>query len=349
MHFFRFRDTQLPVEQDIDVPKIAQDIIQPRTVDCDLRHPQIAEQLVEVPTILSFASLQQQTAEHIVDNPVPHGRGGSGGGGLHGFSQSRILQCSWPSSSLTIQRSGGLLVFLPEQDSTALVAEQLVHNPLRSGGLRIEHLVPGGSVHGSRPDQSSTAFGRAEHLVLGGSLHGIRPDQGSTAFFGARHVHHQDFSQGQSSTAVRRDGGPGGGPDNFVPGQSSTALNGADDVEDLIRRSQELLEYSRREYSFRWTLRSSPHASKAIFAPNATVPPSSASSTRMYRDNGMQPEFQQSVLFFSPKVAQFQFMVRVLDIPVVCRVLTLVVDMAVARTLLVLPVTTHLSLCSFCL
>ena len=37
-------------------------------------------------------------------------------------------------------------------------------------------------------------------------------------------------------------------------------------------------------------------------------------------------EFQQSVLFFSLKVPQFQFMIRVLDIPVVCRVVTLVVD-----------------------
>ena len=42
-------------------------------------------------------------------------------------------------------------------------------------------------------------------------------------------------------------------------------------------------------------------------------------------------------------------MIRVLDVPVVCRVVTLVVDMAVARSRLVLPVTMHVSLCSFCL
>ena len=42
-------------------------------------------------------------------------------------------------------------------------------------------------------------------------------------------------------------------------------------------------------------------------------------------------------------------MIRVLDVPVVCRVVTLVVDMAVARSRLVLPVTMHFSLCSFCL
>ena len=203
--FFRSLDTQLPVEQVIDVPKIYDDSIQPRIVDCDLRCPQIVEQLVEVPTLLSFASLQQQTAEHIVDIPVPHGRWGSGGGGLHGF--------------------------LPEQNSTVFIAEQLVDDPVRSGGLC-----------GVLPVQGSTAFGGAEHLALGGSLHG-------TGFFGAQHVHHQDFFPGQSSTAVRRDGGPVGGPQNFVPGQSSTAL-GEDDVEDLIWHSQELLEYTRREYSF---------------------------------------------------------------------------------------------------
>ena len=57
VHFFRSLDTQLPVEQVIDVPKISDDSIQPRLVDRDLRFPQTVEQLVEVPTILSFASL----------------------------------------------------------------------------------------------------------------------------------------------------------------------------------------------------------------------------------------------------------------------------------------------------
>ena len=178
---------------------------------------------MEVPTLSSFASLQQQTAEHIVDIPVPHGRWGSGGGGLHGF--------------------------LPEQNSTVFMAEQLVpDDPVRSGGLcgflplqgstAFGRAAPGGSVHGSRPDQGSTAFGRAEHLVLGGSLHG-------TGFLGAQHVHHQDFSQDRVQQRFAE-------MENLLvvlktlsPGQSSTALGGANDVEDLIRRSQELLEYTR--------------------------------------------------------------------------------------------------------
>ena len=50
--------------------------------------------------------------------------------------------------------------------------------------------------------------------------------------------------------AVFGVGRPGGGPQNFVPGQSSTAFVGADDDDELIRRSNELIEYTRREFSF---------------------------------------------------------------------------------------------------
>ena len=39
-------DIEVP-EQVIEVPKISQDSIRERLVDCDLRHPQMAEQLVE--------------------------------------------------------------------------------------------------------------------------------------------------------------------------------------------------------------------------------------------------------------------------------------------------------------
>ena len=67
----------MPVEQVFVVPKITKDMIQPRLVDCDLRQPQMAEQLAEVPTILYF--LKQRGPEQIVDIPVPRGRGSSGG------------------------------------------------------------------------------------------------------------------------------------------------------------------------------------------------------------------------------------------------------------------------------
>ena len=66
MDVLRFFDTLCPVaEQVIDVPKIIYEDIPSRT---PLREPQLAEQLVEVPTILCFL-------EQTVDIPVPRGRG----------------------------------------------------------------------------------------------------------------------------------------------------------------------------------------------------------------------------------------------------------------------------------
>ena len=77
---FRHLDLSIP-EQVVAVPKISSSSRRSRRM---LRAPQTAEQLVEVPTIAS-SSLQQQTAEQIIDIPVP-GRGGGGGrGGLQGF------------------------------------------------------------------------------------------------------------------------------------------------------------------------------------------------------------------------------------------------------------------------
>ena len=73
------------VEQVIAVPTISLDRIPQRSA---CRPPQKAEKLVEVPTIVSFSSQQQPTAEQIVDVPV-RGRGGGGGrGGVQG-SRSR--------------------------------------------------------------------------------------------------------------------------------------------------------------------------------------------------------------------------------------------------------------------
>ena len=99
-------DFRVP-EQVIEVPKIVCPRRAARTI---LDVPQTAEQLVEVPTILSFISLQQQTVEQIVDIPVP-GRE---------------------------RRSSGLQGFLPGQGSTAFrssqkriskqIVEQIVQN-----------------------------------------------------------------------------------------------------------------------------------------------------------------------------------------------------------------------------
>ena len=62
LEVFRLLDMQMPVEQAIAVPKISLDCIPQRSF---VRTPLIAEQLVEVPTVL---------AEQIVDTPVPCGR-----------------------------------------------------------------------------------------------------------------------------------------------------------------------------------------------------------------------------------------------------------------------------------
>ena len=91
MSFFKFLDTQMPFEQVIAVPKITKDMIQPRLVDCDLRQPQMAEQLAEVPTILYF--LNQRVPVQIVDIPVPRGRGSSACGGLLGFPPRQSSTC----------------------------------------------------------------------------------------------------------------------------------------------------------------------------------------------------------------------------------------------------------------
>ena len=76
------------VGQVIEMPKIPWIWTMRRFVDF-LRQPQTAEQLVEVPTIISFsmiallhALLEQRTAEQIVDNPVPRP---GGAGDLRGF------------------------------------------------------------------------------------------------------------------------------------------------------------------------------------------------------------------------------------------------------------------------
>ena len=71
LEVFRLLDTQMSVEQAIAVPKMSLDRIPQRSVDLV---PQMVEQLVEVPTVLTLPSLQQ-TAEQIVDIPVPRGRG----------------------------------------------------------------------------------------------------------------------------------------------------------------------------------------------------------------------------------------------------------------------------------
>ena len=104
-------------EQVIDVPKTPRDRTQQRACDYH-RQPQTAEQLVEVPSIVSYSSLHGNVEQN-ADIPVPLGRGGRGG--------------------LQDLRHG--------QDSTAFGGADHVDIPVpRSGGLR-----------GSRPKLASGA------------------------------------------------------------------------------------------------------------------------------------------------------------------------------------------------
>ena len=128
LDFLQKIDAPALVEQVIAVPKISLDRIPQR---CPRRRPRRAEQLVEVPTIISYSSLQQRIAEQTIDIPVPHDRSGRGGGGsLQGFSQG--------------------------QGTTAFSGAEFVDIPVPQG--RGGEVVRGG-LQGFSQGQGSTAFG----------------------------------------------------------------------------------------------------------------------------------------------------------------------------------------------
>ena len=115
-------DKQTHVEQVIAVLKISNDSIQPRLV---LRRPQMAEQLVEVPTVLSYALFQQSTAEQIIDIPVS-GRGGGGArGGLPGSRARQNSTAADEEQIVDVPARGRLPDFLPSQGSTASSSSRL--------------------------------------------------------------------------------------------------------------------------------------------------------------------------------------------------------------------------------
>ena len=64
---FRLLDTQLPDEQAVSVPKIS---CSPCPSRSRVPEPQSADQLVEVPTVLTPTRIAVQIAEQIVDTPV---------------------------------------------------------------------------------------------------------------------------------------------------------------------------------------------------------------------------------------------------------------------------------------
>ena len=116
------------------MPKISQDRIPQRFVD--RRRPQRAEQLVEVPTVVSHSSLKQQSDEQTLDIPVP-GREGSGSGGLRGFhprqgslqrtvEQIVDIRQLLPQFRVKSWRMGGVFRTYPRSKKSAEVAGRWV-------------------------------------------------------------------------------------------------------------------------------------------------------------------------------------------------------------------------------
>ena len=159
----RHLDFLIP-EQVIEVPKISQERAQRRRMVDVSRPPQTAEQLVEVPTIISYSMLR--TLEQTMDIPVPRVRGG-GGGGVQGFRPGQgspavgVEQIvEFPVPLRRRKRSGDFQGFFPGQGSTAVSGADYVDTPVphgRGGGAR-------GGLHGLSQAQGSTAVCGAEHV-----------------------------------------------------------------------------------------------------------------------------------------------------------------------------------------
>ena len=125
----RFFNTQCPVaEQVIDVPKISLEDIPARRL---CRVPQLVEQLVVVPTVVSYSAFLQRTVEQTVDNPASRGRGLRGG--IEGFfpgqgSTGAVVDIPVPR--------GDLQGFLPGQGSIASSSSLIAANEAGQGVFR---------------------------------------------------------------------------------------------------------------------------------------------------------------------------------------------------------------------
>ena len=155
LHFLRALSPD--PEQAIEVPKILPVDVPLRT---SVREPQLVEQLVEVPTIVSFSSLQR-IAEQNVDIPVV---GGSGtGGGLSGFlpgqnysmTAEQIVDNAVPRRSF----SGDLQGFPPGQSSSKRTANKIADIPVPSGGLQdFPETLQRAGVSSDLPDEANQGF-----------------------------------------------------------------------------------------------------------------------------------------------------------------------------------------------
>ena len=155
VEFMRKLDAPAMDEQVIAVPKISLDRVSKR---CPRPRTRRADQLVEVPTIISYSSLQQRNVEQTIDIPVPHDRGG--GAVEEAFKVSlvdRVQQRFVEQNSSTVPqgRGGlggeGLQSFSQEQGSTAFYGADHADFPVPHGR------VGGGGLQGFLPGQGSAA------------------------------------------------------------------------------------------------------------------------------------------------------------------------------------------------
>ena len=163
----RHLDLHIP-EQAIEVPKISSSSSRCRRSRVPV--VQTAEQLVEVPTITSYSSFLQRTVEQTIDIPVPHDRGGRGGGtGLQGFSQGQGTTARSGAEFVNIpvpglggeSSRGGLQGSRARQNSIARAVEQNVEIPARRG---LQSFPPG---QGSSASSSSRLHDGADDGIQG--------------------------------------------------------------------------------------------------------------------------------------------------------------------------------------
>ena len=148
--------------QVIEVPKILIDVIPARSL---VPEPQTAEQLVEVPTVLSPTRIALQIAEQIVDTPVPQGLGG----------KRRVPGLTATSSSL-------------ERISERTV-EQFVDIPVPAGGgLHGIRLDPGG------PSSSAVLRHERGHRDLGTFAHDVKSARSAGSSSARVHPHSSSWT-----------------------------------------------------------------------------------------------------------------------------------------------------------
>ena len=172
--------------QVIEVPKIFPDRVPQRIVE--RRPPQTAEQLVEVPTIISYSSLLQRTDQLIVDIPVP-GRGGGGRGGFQGSHPGQSSTAGVAEQFVEIPGRGDPHGFLPRQSTLQRTVEQFVDIPVPAGGgLHGIRLDPGG------PSSSAVLRHERGHRDLRTFAHGVKSARSAGSSSARVHPHSSSWT-----------------------------------------------------------------------------------------------------------------------------------------------------------